>query len=427
MLLKRTDHPAIGETSYTGALANGLRVTVIPRPGFLKKYACFAANYGGVMRDFSVAGQSVETPEGVAHFLEHKMFDMPWGNALAVLSSRGANPNAYTSDFITAYHFECTENFYQNLDTLLEFVSTPYFTAESVKKEQGIIGEEIGMTENDPSHAVYYGLMRCLYERCRVRDSIVGTVESIAEITPEILETCHRAFYAPSNMQLCVIGDVEPERVTEAAERILSGELSPAPEPDFGAPEGPEPFERRFSREMDVSAPQFMFGAKLPADCAGGELLRRRLTGSLALRCLAGTSSPLYTSLYAEGAIRSLWYELDWGPCASYAVLGGESREPEQVLERFASAAGKAAAEGLDAAAFERCRRAEYGSRIRALERPASLADTLVRSGFAGFDCLRAFELLPEIRAEDCAAFIKEYLAPDRLALSVVRPGPRKD
>ena len=246
MLLKRTDHPAIGETSYTGALANGLRVTVIPRPGFLKKYACFAANYGGVMRDFSVAGQSVETPEGVAHFLEHKMFDMPWGNALAVLSSRGANPNAYTSDFITAYHFECTENFYQNLDTLLEFVSTPYFTAESVKKEQGIIGEEIGMTENDPSHAVYYGLMRCLYERCRVRDSIVGTVESIAEITPEILETCHRAFYAPSNMQLCVIGDVEPERVTEAAERILSGELSPAPEPDFGAPEGLEPFERRF-------------------------------------------------------------------------------------------------------------------------------------------------------------------------------------
>ena len=170
-----------------------------------------------------------------------------------------------------------------------------------------------------------------------------------------------------------------------------------------------------------------MFGAKLPADCAGGELLRRRLTGSLALRCLAGTSSPLYTSLYAEGAIRSLWYELDWGPCASYAVLGGESREPEQVLERFAAAAGKAAAEGLDAAAFERCRRAEYGSRIRALERPASLADTLVRSGFAGFDCLRAFELLPEIRAEDCAAFIKEYLAPDRLALSVVRPGPRKD
>ena len=426
-MLKRTDRPGIGETSYTGALANGLRVTVIPRPGFLKKYACFAANYGGVMRDFSVAGQSVETPEGVAHFLEHKMFDMPWGNALAVLSSRGANPNAYTSDFITAYHFECTENFYQNLDTLLEFVSTPYFTAESVKKEQGIIGEEIGMTENDPSHAVYYGLMRCLYERCRVRDSIVGTVESIAEITPEILETCHRAFYAPSNMQLCVIGDVEPERVTEAAERILPGELSPAPEPDFGAPEGPEPFERRFSREMDVSAPQFMFGAKLPADCAGGELLRRRLTGSLALRCLAGTSSPLYTSMYSEGLVRSLWNEADWGPCAAYAVIGGESREPERVLERFCEAASAVAREGFEPAAFERCRRAEYGMRLRALGSAPALADTLARGCFAGCDALRAFALLPELAMEDCAAFVREYLRPERLALAVIQPLPRKD
>lgn len=164
MSLSRTDFANIGETLYTGTLENGLRIVVVPRPGFMKKYAFFATNYGGVMRDFSVDGRRVETPEGVAHFLEHKMFDMPWGNALGVLSANGAQPNAYTSDFITAYHFECTDGFEKNLDTLLEFVSTPYFTAESVLKEQGIIGEEIGMSENDPGHAVYYGLMRCLYE-----------------------------------------------------------------------------------------------------------------------------------------------------------------------------------------------------------------------------------------------------------------------
>ena len=164
MSLKRTDFANIGETLYTGTLGNGLRIVVVPRPGFMKKYAFFAANYGGAVRNFSVDGRRVETPEGVAHFLEHKMFDMPWGNALGVLSASGAQPNAYTSDFITAYHFECTDGFEKDLDTLLEFVSTPYFTAESVLKEQGIIGEEIGMAENDPGHAVYYGLMRCLYE-----------------------------------------------------------------------------------------------------------------------------------------------------------------------------------------------------------------------------------------------------------------------
>ena len=427
MSLTRTDYPNIGETLFSGTLANGLRAAVLPRPGFLKKYAFFAANYGGVMRDFSIGGRRVASPEGVAHFLEHKLFDMPWGNALPLLSGRGAMPNAYTSDFITAYHFECVEGFYENLDTLLEFVSTPYFTAESVEKEQGIIGEEIGMTENDPGHALYYGLMRCLYEHCRVRDSIVGTAESIAAITPEILADCHRAFYAPSNMLLCVVGDVEPERVAEAAERILPRELSPVPEPDYGEPEGLEPFTERFSKEMDVSAPQFMFGVKLPPEGTGDELLRRKLTTALALRALAGTSSKLYTSMYSEGLIRSFWNEADWGPCAAYAVFGGEGREPETALGRFLDAVKDVSERGFDAESFENCRRAEYGMRIRALGRASAVADSIARNSFAGCEALRSFELLPEIDRGECESFVREYLRPERTALSVILPRPRKD
>ena len=427
MSLKRTDFANIGETLYTGTLENGLRIVVVPRPGFMKKYAFFAANYGGAVRNFSVDGRRVETPEGVAHFLEHKMFDMPRGNALGVLSASGAQPNAYTSDFITAYHFECTDGFEKNLDTLLEFVSTPYFTAESVLKEQGIIGEEIGMAENDPGHAVYYGLMRCLYENCSVRDSVVGTVESIAQITPEILTDCHRAFYAPSNMLLCVVGDVEPDAVEAAAARALPAERAPVPQPDYGPVEGLAPYKTRFSRDMDVSAPQFMIGAKLPCEGSGDELLRRQLAAALSLRCLAGTSSPLYTGMYADGLIRSLWNEADWGPCAAYAVLGGESPEPERVLARLSEAVAKVAAEGFEPDAFERCRRAEYGMRIRALGQAAGLADSLARSAFAGTDCLRGFELLPQLTAEECAAFVSEHLAPERLALAVVQPEPRKD
>lgn len=356
MSLARTDYPNIDERLYSTVLENGLRVLVVPRPGFLKKYAFFAANYGGAARAFRLDGRRVETPEGVAHFLEHKLFDMPWGSALSALSAAGAQPNAYTSDFITAYHFECTEGFAENLGTLLEFVSTPYFTAESVAKERGIIGEEIGMAENEPNHALYYGLMRSLYERSPVRSSVVGTAESIARITPEVLTDCHRAFYAPSNMLLAVVGDVEPESVAEAARRALPAERAPVPEPDYGEIEPLSPFERRFSREMDVSAPQFMIGAKLPPGGGGDALLRKQLAAALALRALAGSSSPLYTSMYSEGLVRSLWNEADWGPCAAYAVIGGESREPERVLERFCEAASAVAREGFEPAAFERCR-----------------------------------------------------------------------
>ena len=220
----------------------------------------------------------------------------------------------------------------------------------------------------------------------RDSDSVVGTVESIAQITPEILTDCHRAFYAPSNMLLCVIGDVEPDSVEAAAIRILSPARAPVPEPDYGPIEGLSPCTARFSRDMDVSAPQFMIGAKLPCEGSGDELLRRQLVAALSLRCLAGTSSTLYTGMYAEGLIRSLWNEADWGPCAAYAVLGGESQEPERVLSRLSEAVAKVAAEGFDLDAFERCRRAEYGMRIRALGQAAGFADSLARSCFAGTD-----------------------------------------
>ena len=183
--MNKREFPGVGETLYSDVLPNGLRLFVVPKPGYAKSYAFFATNYGGADRRFQLAGEWIDTPAGVAHFLEHKMFDMPDGYALAVLSANGASPNAYTSTAMTAYHFESTEGFYENLDTLLGFVSTPYFTPESVQKEQGIIGQEIRMTEDNPEFVVYYELLKCLLEHNPVRDSVAGTVESIAEITDQ--------------------------------------------------------------------------------------------------------------------------------------------------------------------------------------------------------------------------------------------------
>ena len=182
--METLNYPALGETLVRHTLSNGLRILVAPKPGFRRAHAIFATRYGGADRRFRLGDRWIDTPAGIAHFLEHKMFDMPDGsNVLAELSARGASPNAYTGSAVTAYHFTCTDNFYVNLDTLLNYVSTPYYTEESVRKEQGIIAQEIRMYENSPGSVGYYRLMEILYAHHPVRENVAGTVESIASIS----------------------------------------------------------------------------------------------------------------------------------------------------------------------------------------------------------------------------------------------------
>lgn len=426
-MMDRLDYPAIGETLYETVLPNGLTVLVSPKLGYAKSYAFFATKYGGAMRRFSLEGRKIDTPAGVAHFLEHKMFDMPEGNALALLSQNGASPNAYTAGGITAYHFESTQGFYENLDILLRFVSTPYFTAESVDKEQGIIGQEIRMTEDNPYFALYYALMRALYDHHPVRDSVAGTVESIAEISPEILYSCHKVFYVPSNMVLCVTGDVDPEAVASAAGRILPSERSAVPEPDYGAPEALTPASARVELAMDVSAPQFLIGGKVPSPGGGTEMLRQTLICELALRCLVGRSSPFYTGLYAEGLLRAdFGYGEDFSCGTAFFELGGESADPGRVLERFSAEVRRISENGLEREVFERARRADYGLTLRSLGNFPGLCRSLADGAMSGYRFLDVFELSRSLSADDCAEYIRENFAPERLALAAVMPrGPK--
>ena len=213
-MMKLHEYPEIGEKLYSTVLPNGLEIRVIPKKDFSTCYAAFMTNYGGAHRRFTVDGRTVDTPAGVAHYLEHKMFDLPNGdNALSILSANGADPNAFTSSGVTCYYFQCTEGFEENLRMLLHFVSTPYFTDETVAKEQGIIAQEIRMGEDNPGMVVYYNLLGLLYDHHPIRDRVAGTVESISHITAQTLYDCHRVFYAPSNMVLCVEGCVDPETV----------------------------------------------------------------------------------------------------------------------------------------------------------------------------------------------------------------------
>ena len=263
--MKIKGYDKIGEQLYSEKLENGLTIYVMPKKDFNKSYAFFATDYGGADRRFFLSGKWLDTPAGVAHFLEHKMFDTPDGNALSRLSANGASPNAYTSTDITAYYFESIEKFEENLEILLDFVSVPYFTEESVQKEQGIIGQEIRMTEDDPNYVVYYGLMKALFAHHPLRDSVAGTVESIAEISAETLYNCHKVFYNPSNMVLCVAGDVDPEKIVDVARRVLPKEPGEVPLRDYGPEESLLPVEAYAEKKMEVGLPLFLGGCKITA------------------------------------------------------------------------------------------------------------------------------------------------------------------
>ena len=420
ILTKRFDN--IGETLQTAVLPNGLRVCVVPKKGFSGYFACFGAYYGSVMRSFTLGGVRHDSPAGVAHYLEHKLFDMPDGdNALQSMTAAGADPNAFTSFDETLYHFRCTEHFEDNLRRLLRFVSTPYFTAETVAKEQGIIAQEIRMYDDEPDNAVYMALMKLLYPSHPVRDDIAGTVESIAEIDAETLYACYRAFYTPGNMCLCVEGDVDAARVCAIAEEELPRERGELPQP-LVIDEDAAPETLYTERTMSVSAPQFVLGAAFRPD--PDDVLRERIVARLAMRLLCGSSSPFYTRLYREGLLnRSFGYSTDFPANTAQLSVGGESRDPKRVYDELLAEVERIAAEGFEPAAFERARRASYGARLRGFEDFDSVCISCFEAAPLGFCVFDAPAVLASVTAEECRAFLARVLTRERTALSVVRPG----
>ena len=414
-----TQYPRLNESLFAQRLENGLQVIVSQRPGYQKAFAFFAVNYGGMDTLFHLDGSLHQTPEGVAHFLEHKLFDMPEGNALQNLSAMGASPNAFTSSSITAYHFECTEHFYSNLRTLLSFVSTPYFTPESVAKEQGIIAQEIQMIADRPGWQVYSQLLNGLYWNNPVRNPVAGSVESIAQITPEVLYDCHRAFYRPDNMVLCVVGDVDAERVAATARMTIAPAKGSTAERMTEEPEPADVRQALSERKMPISSPTFLAGFKAkPSDG-----LRSRLVGDLTGDLLCGTSSSLYHRLYQEGMVDHSFgvsYEEQRG--TAFLVLGGDSAEPEQVTQAVLVEAMRLRREGIREEDFRRTLRSSYGSRVQALDSFQHSCYQLSKGYFDGFEYYQFPALYDAITLEDVLEFLEQLVRPERMALSVVRP-----
>ena len=422
--MEKLYYPGVNETLYTETLPNGLIVRVMPKPDFNRSFAVFATDYGGADRRFHLGGEWIETPAGIAHYLEHKMFDMPEGdNALNLLAMNGASPNAFTSSDITAYYFESTKNFRENLELLLNFVSTPYFTEESVEKERGIIAQEIGMYDDSPDFRMYMKLMEILYHNSPVRTSVAGTVESISQITVQDLFNCHKAFYAPSNMVLSVVGNADPQLVIDTALKMLPSEKAPKPVVDYGAEEPMLPVKQYIEGEMEVSAPQFMLGAKVRPELYGFKRMHQRNVGALAMQCLFGRSSKFFTSLYSKN-ILSADFDIDFDYAADSAslFLSGQSNNHDAVLEAVLAAADEVRRNGLDEKRFKRVKNATVGSMIFALEDFDNMAVNLAHSAFYGYNTLDAHTPAADVRMEECAEFIAENLTAEKLAMSVIRP-----
>lgn len=424
----RHDFSRVGETMYHQVLENGLNVFVFPKPEHGKSYAFFATNYGGMDMRFCLNGQWHDTPAGVAHFLEHKMFDTQDGNALQDLASNGASPNAFTSNAITGYYFESTEKFEENLRILLSFVSVPWFTPESVDKEQGIIAQEIRMIEDNPEWQVYTNMMAGLYKNHPIRTSVAGTVESISHITADTLYACHKAFYDPANMVLCVAGNVEAERVCAIAREILPAASGMTVERDYGLDEPDQAAQPVVEVKMEVSAPLFQLAFKGDGVAPGAETLRVQLLGELTMEALAGKSSALYASLYEQGLINN---EFGCGcemyPGCVFLYAGGESRDPEQVRAQIMERARRLVREGIDEQLWQRLKKAAYGGRVRALNSFENLCVEQAQCFFSGAQSLSFPEVFDRLNAQDARNLLACWVTEERATLSVVRPKEERE
>lgn len=422
--MKKYDYPELGEILWQCKLENGLTVAVVPRPGFTRKLAYFVTDFGAIHRNFTLDGEEFHVPAGIAHFLEHKMFDLPGGRDVsAELAALGASVNAFTSHDMTAYYFSCTERFEQCLALLLEFVSTPCFSEESVRKEIGIIDQEIGMDEDTPDSRCFRNLMEQMYQNHLIREDVLGDCDSIRRITPQMLYDCHRAFYTPGNMILCVMGDVEPELVEKMAQKMLGDQNRPVGQKIPTEPEPMSVTEADPVMEMEVSMPQFCLGFKCEPAPAGEEAIRQEVIGDLAAEALFGESSETYLKLYEAGLIDSSFgggFETIDG--MAMLLCSGDSDDPEAVRREILDRARIIAREGVAEGDFLRMKRSALGRRIRDLDSFDSTCFRICAYHLSKFDYFRFPAVYRDVEEREIQEFLDRVVRRERCGLSVIEP-----
>ena len=419
--MKLVESTRIKEKAYIEKLNNGLTVIIIPKENTQKKYVIWGTHFGSIDNRFIMpkTNEEVFVPDGVAHFLEHKMFEQENGrNSLDVLMSLGVDANAYTTNNHTAYLFETTNNFYEALDELMDYVQNPYFTDENVEKEKGIIAQEIGMYDDDPGWQLYMNALDCMYKENAIKIDIAGTVESINKIDKDVLYKCYNTFYNPSNMTLVVCGDFKPEEIMqEIKNRIVEKEKQGEIERIY--PKDEKGINKKYKEtSMPVSKPIFLIGFK--DENTNKDKVKKHIAIEILMNMLVGKSSPLYQKMYDEGLLLAP-LDMDYEFTNNYAhvMLTGQTKETKKVQEELLKQIQNLK-QNMDNKYFERIKKKVYGDYVVEYNNVADIARMFLSDYFKGIDSFDYIEQYNTVTEEYTTEILNEIFDEKNMVMSVV-------
>lgn len=412
----------IKEKAYIEKLENGMTVIIIPKNTTKKKYVIWGVNFGSIDNHFKVDGEEIYIPDGVAHFLEHKMFEQENGkNSLDTLMALGIDANAYTTSDHTAYLFECTDHFYEGLDELMNYVQNPYFTNENVEKEKGIIAQEIRMYDDDPGWQLYMGILDCLYKNNPIKVDIAGTVESISKITPEVLYKCYNTFYALDNMTLVICGDFEPEKLLEEVKKRLTKNKT-YEKIERIYPEKEKNINKKYvEKNMNVSMPIFAIGIK-DVSKMDSEIVKKHIAIEILLNVIIGKSSDLYKKMYNQGLLLeepSIDYE--FSEEYAHIVISGQSNDSEEVYKMFKEEIENYKKNGLNINHFERIKKKIYGEYVVEYNNISEIARKFLTDSMKKISSFDYIEQYKVITKEYVEQVLKEIFNNEYMALAIVK------
>lgn len=423
-----TKNEKTGEVLYHKKHSSGLNIYIMPRKDYSSSYAIFGTKYGSVDSEFIVPGEDKVTkvPDGIAHYLEHKLFDQPDGtNVFDSFSRFGGNANAFTSFNMTAYLFSSTSDFSENLKILMDYVQKPYFTAESVQKEQGIIGQEINMYDDNPGWRVFFNLLGCLYQKNPVKIDIAGTVDSIAKIDEKILYKCYNTFYNLSNMTLFVTGDFDAEEILGVIESSIIKSNPFNEEIKRIYPKEPKEIAAKKKEiKLSVAMPMFMIGFK-DNDCGfgGDRLLKKSIETDILIKMLFSKSSPLYEKLYNSNLITpSFGAEFSPQTDYGYTAIEGESHDPQRVYDIIIEYIDNLREKGLSEEDFIRAKKSVWGKYIRSYNNIEDFAHQFLQDSFMDINYFNYYEVYKTVTFEDVQKRFLSHFDKDLSAISIVNP-----
>ncbi|HFK1684862.1 TPA: M16 family metallopeptidase [Bacillus tropicus] len=417
----------LGETIYQEKLANGLEVFILPKKEFHKTFATFTTKYGSIDNKFSSLGKecSTQVPDGIAHFLEHKMFESEKGDVFHTFAKQGASVNAFTNFTRTAYTVSATSEINKNLITLLDFVQDPYFTDETVEKERGIIEQEIKMYDDNPNWRARFGILENMYKSHPVKIDIAGTIDSINQITKEDLYSCYNTFYHPNNMLLFIIGPVVPEEVIKLIRENQGRKTFPDPEEIQRIfPNEDAKVNRRSSiMKLPVQIPKVFIGYKEANPMRQGkELLKYELSLNVLLELMFGKGSKAYEKMYDNGYLdESFTFDYTNEKYFGFSVIGGGSQEPEEIIKIVNETIFEFKKESIKKEDAQRVIKKEIGSFLSAINSPQFIANQFTRYRFNDMDLFDVLPMLENLTENDLEEVLHLHFSDESRTTLIVK------